>query len=119
VISNTPQQALTLLNDPTYVEAARVFAERIVASGGNDLQARLQYAWRTALGRPAKAEEIRVLSDLYEKHRQEYGADAKAAEAIVSAGEAPRAKGVDTVELAAWTSVSRTLLNLHETITRN
>jgi hypothetical protein len=102
------------------VEAARVFAERILASsGGTDLQERLQYAWRTALGRPAKAEEIRVLSDLYEKHRQEYSADTKAAEAIGAAGEAPRAKGVDAVELAAWTSVSRTLLNLHETITRN
>jgi hypothetical protein len=119
VISNTPQQALTLLNDPTYVEAARVFAERIVASGGKGLQERIQYAWRTALGRPAKAEEVRVLVELYEKHRQEYAADAKAAAAIAVAGEAPRAKDVDAVELAAWTSVSRTLLNLHETITRN
>lgn len=119
VISNTPQQALTLLNDPTYVEAARVFAERIVASGGQDLEGRLQYAWRTALGRPPRADEVRVLADLYEKHRQEYQADAKAAEAIVSAGEAPRAKDVNVVDLAAWTSVSRTILNLHETITRN
>ena len=119
VISNTPQQALTLLNDPTYVEAARVFAERIVASGGKDLGERMQYAWRAAVARQPRPEEIRVLSALYEKHRREYAADVKAAEAVASAGEAPRAKGVDAVELAAWTSVSRTLLNLHETITRN
>jgi len=119
VISNTPQQALTLLNDPTYVEAARVFAERIIGSGGTDMQERLQYAWRTALGRPARADEVEVLADLYAKHRQEYQADTKAAEAIAAAGDASRAKGVDAVELAAWTSVSRTLLNLHETITRN
>jgi hypothetical protein len=119
VISNTPQQALTLLNDPTYVEAARVFAGRIVAGGGSEVKEKVRYAWRTALGREPRAEEMAVLADLYAKHRQEYAADAKAAEAIASAGEAPRAKGVDVVELAAWTSVSRAILNLHETITRN
>jgi hypothetical protein len=119
VISNTPQQALTLLNDPTYVEAARVFAERIVAGGGSDVRERVRFAWRTALGREPRPEEVAVLAGLYEKHKQEYAADAKAAEAIASAGEAPRAKGVDVVELAAWTSVSRAILNLHETITRN
>jgi hypothetical protein len=120
VISNTPQQALTLLNDPTYVEAARVFAERILTAGGaGDVPDRLRYAWRTALGREPRAEEIAVLAELYAKHRAEYAADARAAEAIASAGEAPRAKGVDVAELAAWTSVSRAILNLHETITRN
>jgi hypothetical protein len=117
--SNTPQQALTLLNDPTYVEAARVFAERILKEGGPDLASRLQFAWRMALCRPAKPEEIAVLSTLYEKHKNEYAGDKKDADALAAAGEAPRAKDVDPAELAAWTSVSRTILNLHETITRN
>jgi hypothetical protein len=117
--SNTPQQALTLLNDPTYVEAARVFAQRIMKEGGADVQARLNWAWRMALARPARAEEIAVLQNLYEKHKTEYARDAKDAAALDAAGEAPKAKDVDTVELAAWMSVSRTILNLHETITRN
>jgi len=119
VISNTPQQALTLLNDPTYVEAARVLAEHIVAGGGSAVRERVRYAWRTALGREPRVEEVAVLAELYDKHKKEYAADTKAAEAIASAGEAPRAKGADVVELAAWTSVSRAILNLHETITRN
>lgn len=117
--SNTPQQALTLLNDPTYVEAARVFAQRIIAEGGGDVQSRLNWAWRMALARPARAEEIAVLQGLYEKHKTEYARDAKDAAALDTAGEAPKAKDVDAVELATWTSVSRTILNLHETITRN
>lgn len=117
--SNTPQQALTLLNDPTYVEAARVFAQRILKEGGPDVASRLQFAWRVALGRAAKPEEVAVLSGLFEKHRSEYAGDKKDADALAAAGEAPRAKDVDPAELAAWTSVSRTILNLHETITRN
>jgi hypothetical protein len=117
--SNTPQQALTLLNDPTYVEAARVFAERIVAEGGSTEADRLRFAWRTALARSPKAEEVKVLGELYAKHRAEYAADAKAAATIAAAGEAPRMKDAEAVEIAAWTSVARTLINLHETITRN
>jgi hypothetical protein len=117
--SNTPQQALTLLNDPTYVEAARVFAQRILIHGGADLQQRLKFAWRTALSRPPKPGELAVLADLYTKHKQEYAADQKSAESIAAAGEAPKAKDLDAAELAAWTSVSRTILNLHEAITRN
>jgi hypothetical protein len=118
--SNTPQQALTLLNDPTYVEAARVFAGRILKeSGAGDVAARITWAWKTALGRDPRPEELDVLRALYANHKTQYAADAKAAESIAAAGESPRDKQLDPAELAAWTSVSRTILNLHETITRN
>jgi hypothetical protein len=117
--SNTPQQALTLLNDPTYVEAARVFAQRILSHGGDDLAQRIRYAWRLALGRDPRPQESAVLGELYAKHKADYTADRKSAEALLAEGIATHPKEMDPVELAAWTSVSRAILNLHETITRN
>jgi mono/diheme cytochrome c family protein len=87
--SNTPLQALVLLNDPIYVESARAFAERIVHAGGGSVEAGLQYAFRHALGRQARAEEIKLLQELYQKHRQEYQADASAANAVLAVGARP------------------------------
>ncbi len=116
--SNTPQQALVLLNDPTFVEAARVFAERIVRDGGDSDSDRLGWAFRRALSRSPRSEELTVLSDLLSKHRATYTADPAAAEKTAASGESPRAKGLDAIEVAAWTSIARTLLNLHETMTR-
>ncbi len=109
--SNIPQQALVLLNDPIYVEAARSFAGRILREGGGQP---IAWAFRTAASRAPTPAEIKVLDGLLAKHRAEYAADRKAAEAAAGG-----AKEGDVVELAAWTSVARTLLNLHETITRN
>ncbi|HEV8293461.1 MAG TPA: DUF1553 domain-containing protein, partial [Tepidisphaeraceae bacterium] len=117
--SNTPQQALTLLNDPTYVEAARVFAEHIVREGGTTAADRLRWAFVRTLSRNPSAQELSVLQNLFEKHQKEFAADKASAQKLISSGEAPVAKDVDSAELAAWTSVSRALLNLHETITRN
>ncbi|HYO08260.1 MAG TPA: PSD1 and planctomycete cytochrome C domain-containing protein [Tepidisphaeraceae bacterium] len=119
VRSNTPQQALTLLNDPTYVEAARVFAARIVRECDGDDAARIAWAFRRALARAPAAGEVEVLTALLAKQRARYRFDAGAANALTDIGEAPPADGLKTVELAAWTSVARTILNLHETITRN
>jgi len=117
--SNIPQQALVLMNDPTYVEASRVFAERILKEGGRSVEERIVWAFRAAVSRRPAPEELKVVSDLVQKHRAEYAADPKAAAALVGAGASPAAKDADPVELAAWMSVARTLLNLHETITRN
>jgi hypothetical protein len=117
--SNTPLQALVLLNDPAYVEAARVFAERIVRRGGKKTEQRLHYAFRQALCRKVRPEELEVLGSLYEKHVHEYQADKTAAGALLRVGDHPPAKDIDSAELAAWTSVARIVLNLHETITRN
>jgi hypothetical protein len=116
--SSTPLQALVLLNDPTYVEAARALAERIIKDGGNTLAERLGYAYRHALSRDIRPAEQKVLVALYEKHLGEYREDQKAAEKLVKTGERPLPKEVDLAELAAWTSVARAILNLHETITR-
>jgi hypothetical protein len=117
--SNTPLQALVLLNDPTYVESARKFAEQIISQGGVSTESRLKYAMQHALNRDPSAEEMPLLLSLWEKHHAQFAADAKAAEALDHVGEAPVPNAVDTAELAAWTSVARVILNLHETITRN
>jgi hypothetical protein len=117
--SSTPLQALALLNDPIYVEAARVFAERIVREGGATPADRLAWAYRRALSRDAKGEERELLLALYEKHLAEYKEEKEAAKKLVGTGEYPVPKDVDVAELAAWTSVARVLLNLHESITRS
>ncbi len=121
--SNTPLQSLVLLNDPTYVEAARAFAELIVRHAGDkdedEASARIDWAFRRALGRPALPAEAALLDGLIEKHSAEYGADAQSARELLSVGERPAAKDMDPVILASWTSVARAILNLHETITRS
>jgi mono/diheme cytochrome c family protein len=117
--SNTPLQALVLLNDPTYVEAARVLAARLIAEAGTDPSARLDRAFRLSLARPPRAAEAEVLLQLLAKHERQYRGDPAAARELLGLGEAPAPAGLDAVELAAWTSVARVLLNLHETITRN
>jgi hypothetical protein len=117
--SNIPQQALVLLNDPTYVEASRAFAERIMTESTGDTRARIEWAWRQTLGRTTTSEELAALQTLYEKHLNEYTADSKAAEMLLSVGLKERNKDLNVAELAAWTNVARTILNLHETITRS
>jgi hypothetical protein len=116
--SNIPQQALVLLNDPIYVEAARVFAARILKQGGKDTPARLEFTYRQALQRKPQPEEVKVLSALLDKHLVEYRGDVKAAEALLKVGAHPAPADLDPAELAAWTSVARVVLNLHEGITR-
>ncbi len=117
--SNIPQQALVLLNDPTYVEAARVFAERIVTEGGVSSDDRIRWAWQQALMRQPDKTELNTLRALVEKHSAEYTADRGSAEALLKVGLKPVPENVDAAELATWTSVARVILNLHETITRS
>jgi hypothetical protein len=117
--SNIPQQALVLLNDPTYVEASRVFAARILKEGGKNPEEKIRWAWRQALDRPPRKDELQIAGELLAKHLAEYKADANAADSLLHAGLAPIPQGVNHSELAAWTSVARLIFNLHETITRN
>jgi hypothetical protein len=119
VRSNVPQQALVLLNDPSYVEAARLLSERVLREASASTDERLTWLYRRVLSRNPKDAERAILVELLEKHRQQYGADQAAAEKFISQGLAPMPKDLDAAELAAWTSVVRTVLNLHETITRN
>jgi hypothetical protein len=121
--SNIPQQALVQLNDPTYVEAARVFAARILSecprSGEDRLtESRLNWAWQQALQRSPRAEEVVAMNDLVARHLAIYRENSGAAAALLATGQAPVADSLDKAELAAWTHVARVLLNLHETITR-
>ena len=118
-ISNTPLQALVLLNDPTYVEAARKFAGRLLMLGEMKDGDRVAEAFQLALARPPGKGESALLLDLLQKHRSQYKEDAKSASELLTNGESKPDPGLDPVELAAWTSVARTILNLHETITRN
>ena len=117
--SNTPQQALVLLNDPTYVEASRAFAARILTEGGSDPAARLTWAWRHALQRTPRADEIQTAAAMLDKHRAQFTQDAKAAESLLKIGLTPAPQNLNPTELAAWTSLARVILNLHETITRS
>jgi Protein of unknown function (DUF1553)/Protein of unknown function (DUF1549)/Planctomycete cytochrome C len=118
-ISNTPSAALVLLNDPSYVEAARALAARVLTEAQGDDQARLRWAWRTVLARDPRSEETQLLAELLSSHRTYFASNARAAEALTSVGISKRSAELPPVEWAAWTSVSRALLNLNETISRN
>jgi hypothetical protein len=117
--SNTPQQALVLLNDPTYVESARALATKVLQNGGSTMDERLRFAFQRVLIRDPSPDERAVLGPLVERHRQEFAADRQAAEKLLGVGDLKAPADLDAAELAAWTSACRVLLNLHETITRN
>jgi hypothetical protein len=117
--SNTPLQALVLLNDPMYVEAARALAERALREGGADVSHRIDWIYHTVLSRPPRGTEKEVLTLLLDKHMAGYRADRASALALIHTGERALPPDVDQVELAAWTSAARVMLNLHEAITRN
>jgi hypothetical protein len=114
--SNTPQQALTLLNDPTFVEAARAFAARLLTTpAGAD---RLALAFRLAVGREIRAGERPSLEKLVAGQKAYYQSHPEDATKLLKIGQAPVPAGVDPAELAAWTQACRVLLNSHEAITR-
>jgi len=120
--SNTPQQALVLLNDPTYVEAAAALAGRIVDSKTEGFGLRLEWAFRRVLSRRPRPEETRILRSVFDSHLADYRADPTAARAVLTAGRlSPPADASDddVSRRAAWMSMARILLNLHETITRS
>ena len=117
-VSNTPQQALTLLNDPSFVEAARAFAGRVLSAQRASDDARLDFACEEALARPIKAKERKSLTEFLALQREHYRLNPEEAKRLMSVGFAPEPKDADRAELAAWTEVCRVVLNLHETITR-
>lgn len=119
VNSNTPLQALVLLNDPIFVEAARVFAQQILKEGGPTLESQLEWAFARALSRGATVEERQILTRLHQQAAAEFRAAPPKAEQFVRAGEAPLDKAARPESLAAMLTVARAILNLHETVTRN
>jgi hypothetical protein len=116
--TNTPLQALTLMNDVTYVEAARVLAQRVMKEAAPAPDARLTLAFRLATARRPRPAELQVLLGGLRHHLEEYRRDRAAALQLVSAGESPRDPSLDVPELAAFTAVAGMILNLDETITK-
>ncbi len=118
-VSNTPLAALVLLNDPTFVEAARVFAERILRDGGNSIEERIQWAWSEALSRPPTEEERLIAEELFQENLERYGRQPDLAHRLIRIGLAPPATDLEIRELAAWTQVARAIFNLSEFVQRN
>ena len=118
-VTITPLQALVLLNDVTFVEAARVFAERILVEGGGTFEERIDYAVQNALARPPETREREVLQGVYRDLLAHFQANPEASQELTAAGEWPPAKNVDPAEHAAWTSVAQAILNLDETVTKH
>jgi hypothetical protein len=116
-ITNTPLHALVTLNDPAYVEAARVMAQRVLSGAGDD-SVRLARAFRLATARPPTAAESGILSGRLSAVRAQFASDRGAAEKLAAAGEARRASGLDPVEHAAWTALCSLLLNLDEVLSK-
>jgi hypothetical protein len=118
--TNTPLQALVLMNDPTYVEAARKLAERAIKEPGARAtpDERIAFAFRLATARKPTAEELAVLKKIYDAQLAHYRSNAEAATKLLSVGESARDDKLDPIDLAAWTTVASTILNLDETITK-
>jgi hypothetical protein len=116
--TNTPLQALNLMNDVTYLEAARQLAERMMKEGGSTPAERLTFAFRVATARRPRPAELRILSESFARHRDLYQTDRPAAAAFLNQGESPRDPALDTSELAAYSAVAGLILNLDEVVTK-
>ena len=115
--SNTPSQALASLNDPVFLEAARVFAQRIMLHG-LDADKQIDYAFRLCVVRPPTQLERRRLFDLYQQQLKSFERDSSAAEKLVTQGSAQHPSNLNAPQLAAWMMVGNVLLNLDETLTK-
>jgi hypothetical protein len=116
--TNTPLQALVLMNDPTYVEAARVLAQRAMTEAGRDPVPRISYAFRLATARKPGPEELKALTELARQELARYLHDEQAALKLLEVGDSHFDKKLEVSELAAWTTVASAILNLDETITK-
>ncbi|MDF1814962.1 MAG: PSD1 and planctomycete cytochrome C domain-containing protein [Verrucomicrobiales bacterium] len=116
--TNTPLQALLLLNDETFVEHARGLATRMIREGGDSDEARLKIGLQWMLGRDPVAEETAVLLDEWQKQRYYFSSHPEAVAGFLSVGESRPDAGLDQIDLAATTAVARIILNLDETLTK-
>jgi len=116
--TNTPMQALVTMNDVQFVEAARVFAQRILNQGGVDFDSQLDYAFLLATSRPADELRKNVFRKLYNSQLKEFSRDKKRAEDLLKFGEAKRDESIDLAQHAAWTTVASAILNLDEVLSK-
>ena len=117
--TNTPLQALALLNDPQFVEASRGFGYRLLMRDAPDDRARLEYAFRLATARNPSTDELDTLMKVLEAQQEDFAKNGSATEQYLSVGDWKPERKVDTVRLAAWTTVASMILNLDETVTKN
>jgi mono/diheme cytochrome c family protein len=116
--TNTPLQALTLLNDPIFVEAARKLAERVVKEGGASAETRLALGFRLATGRAPNQHEMQLLRESLDTMLAAYRKDEAGARSLLGVGASKPDSSISAVELAAWTAVANVILNMDETITK-
>jgi hypothetical protein len=116
--TNTPLQALALMNDTIFVESARKLAERAMSEGGTKPAERITHAFRLAVARKPSESELKVLVEGFKYHLGNYFAEPESANKLVSVGESARAVTLDARELAAYTAVANVILNMDQTITR-
>ena len=116
--TDTPLQALTILNEVAYVEAARHLAQRMLTEGGATAESRLTYGFRCATARVPLPAELQVLEKGLDRYRAIYRADPEAARQLLAHGDSPRDDKLEATELAAYASVATILLNLDETLTK-
>ena len=115
--TNTPLQALVTLNDPTYVEASRQFAERIVTRG-KTTEERIDFLFRSVMSRPPTAQEIAVIKNLYARQLVHFQQNPAAAAKLLKVGEVALDESLNAAELAAWTMTASAVLNTDEALTK-
>jgi hypothetical protein len=116
--TNTPLQALVLMNDVQFVEAARKFAERIMLGGGADAKSKVDYAFRSVVSRFPTVQESATLQQLYREYQAEFKKSPSEAEEFLQVGDMPRNASLTADELAAWTMIAHLILNLSESVTK-
>ncbi len=114
--TNTPLQALVLLNDPQYVEAARLLAERMMREGGEQIEEQISYGFRVLTSREPDARELDILKQLYQEEQRVFGAEPIRADSLLAVGEHPRDTNLPADQLAALTMVANTLVNYDEAV---
>jgi hypothetical protein len=116
--TNTPLQALVLLNDPTFVEAARALAQRAIANGGPTVRDRISFIFRQSVSRVPQAKELAILEAALARYQARFEADPAAANKLLSVGASKPAAKVNVAELAAYSAVASMILNLDEFVTK-
>ena len=116
--TNTPLQALNLMNDPTYVEASRFLAQRMIREGGESTAERIIHGFRLVLARSPNSAELAILTAAHDRTLREFQTDPMGADELLKVGETRTDPKLDSIPLAALTTVAGTLLNLDETVTK-
>ena len=117
--TNTPLQALMLMNDPQFVEAARFLAQRTVDSEQPAANDKIQFMFQNCLARPANEKELKIIADTLAAYEKSYEADVDSAKELIAIGEQPADEKYNAVELAAWTMIASLIMNMDEFVTRN